>query len=624
MTHPDAPETREIAVLRAVAEAAQRALVNLETSPGRVLRTQACPGAGKTRTVVERHLGRPVPPRQGRAVLSFTKVAGSEVRKRCAQAGHPELTQFPHYIGTFDTFVWRHLVRPYLRPVNGRTWHRLESWGDHPKARREGVTLDDFRFVYAERDAVRIVKPELRPGALPHKLRRDKEAVGRLTAWASRTMRELWEAGYLSGNQLRDMALYLLTKSNRRDRIIRVLRTRFAEIVVDEAQDCSREDLQLVDLIRDAGVPLLLVGDPDQSIYGFRDSHMLEDSGGPQLSFSDAPDHRLSHNWRSTQIICDLAHTLRTSDAPPDIATGPFHAETTPVVLVPTSLRREAEWTDDFSLEAERLGIPARQRLVVGHANSVLPKRMTGTRNIPTAKLDRLVWATAVLRSPGASARQQELAGRSLREAILDHWYGAPPDEPELVSFARHRLTDLELQLIQRSMVRKLPSLSIPPRVWSRSACELLRDEAARLGIEPKTKRAYPCRRSKDAAWELVGFGDPESTRTAIGRAGTVHGVKGQEADAVLVVIPPIGKDKDDERSNRLIEAWTADAKAGSDSQTAEALRVLYVGVTRARRLVALALSDRHLTAVSSFLAKRGIPYRTVHDNSREQIMLPL
>jgi superfamily I DNA/RNA helicase len=624
VTHSDAPSTREITALRAEAEAAQRALVDLETSPGRVLRTQACPGAGKTRTVVERHLGRPVPPRQGRAVLSFTKVAGSEVRKRCVQAGHPELTQFPHYIGTFDTFVWRHLVRPYLRPVNGRTWHRLESWGDHPKARREGVTLDDFRFAYAERDAVRVVKPELRPGALPHKLRRDKEAVGRLTTWASRTMRELWEAGYLSGDQLRDMALYLLTKSNRRDRIIRVLRTRFAEIVVDEAQDCSREDLQLVDLIRDAGVPLLLVGDPDQSIYGFRDSHVLEGIGRSPLSFSGAPDHRLSHNWRSTQIICDLAHTLRTSDAPPDIATGPFHTETTPVVLVPTTLRREAEWIGDFSLEAERLGIPARQRLVVGHANSVLPKGMTGTRNVPTAKLDRLVWATAVLRSPGASTRQQELAERSLREAVLDHWYGAPPDEPGLIGFARHHLTDLELQLVQRSLVRKLPSLSIPPRVWSRSACELLRDEAARLGIEPKTKRAYPCRRSKDAAWELVGFGDPESARTAIGRAGTVHGVKGQEADAVLVIIPPTGKGKEDERSNRLIEAWTTDVKAGNDSQTAEALRVLYVGVTRARRLVALALSDKHLTVVSSFLAERGVPHRTAHDNNREQIMLPL
>lgn len=624
MTHLEAPKAGRIAVLRAEAEAAQRTLVDLDTSPGRVVRTQACPGAGKTRTVVERHLSRPVPPRQGRAILSFTKVAGAEVRKRCAQAGHPELTQFPHYIGTFDTFIWRHLVRPYLRPVSGKTWHRLESWGDHPRARHRDVTLDDFRFDYAEQFPVRVVNPRLRPGALPHRLRRDTKAVRRLTSWASHTMRELWEAGYLSGDQLRDMALYLLTRSNRRDRIARVLRARFAEIVIDEAQDCSREDLQLVDLIRKAGVPLLLVGDPDQSIYGFRESHRLEDRSHPSFTFAIAPDHRLSHNWRSTQIICDLAHTLRTSDAPPDIATGPYHAEANPVVLIPTTKRRESEWVGNFAEEAERLSVPVQQRLVVAHANSALPKGMTGTRRVPTAKLDRLIWATAVLRSPGASTRQQELAGRSLREAVLDHWYGAPPDEPESVGLARHRLTDLELRLVQQSLIRNLPSLSTPPREWSRSACKLLRDEAARLGIEPKTTRAYPCRHSKGAAWELVGFGDPTSARTAIGRAGTVHGVKGQEVDAVLVVIPPIGTDKEDNRSDRLIEAWTAGAVTGDGPETAEALRVLYVAVTRARRLVALALSDRHLNAVESFLAERGIPCRTMNDNGGEQIMLPL
>ncbi|MFD8174938.1 UvrD-helicase domain-containing protein [Streptomyces sp. NPDC059709] len=624
MTPPNTLKAGGITFLRAEATAAQRALVELDTAPGLLVNTHACPGAGKTRTVVERHLGRSVPPRRGRAVLSFTKVAGSEVRKRCAQAGRPELTQFPHYIGTFDTFVWRHVVRPYLRPVKEKTWHRLESWGDHPRARSEGVTLDDFRFSYAQQHKARIVDPVLKPGRLPYRLHRDRRAVGRLTAWASRTMQELWKAGYLASDQLRDMALYFLTESERRDRITRVLNTRFVEIVIDEAQDCSYEDLRLVDLLREAGVPLLLVGDPDQSIYGFRNSGRPEGGNRPPMAFANAPHHRLSHNWRSTQVICDLSHTLRTSGAPPDIATGPHHAEATPVLLIPTTRRREAAWIGDFGREAESLGIPTQRRLVVAHAGSALPKGMTGTRDVPTAKLDRLVWATAVLRSPGAATRQQEVAGRSLREAVLDRWYGAPPDQPESVDLARHHLTDIELHVVQQSLVRRLPSLNIPPREWSRLACELIRDEAVRLGIDPKTTGAYRCGRSKDAAWQLVGFGDPETVRTAVGRAGTVHGVKGQEDDAVLIVIPPVGKDKENDRSDRLIEAWTTGSAAGRDPETAEALRVLYVGVTRARRLVALALSDRHLTTVKSFLAGRGIPHRTLHDNSREQMALPL
>ncbi|GAA3956367.1 hypothetical protein GCM10022384_06940 [Streptomyces marokkonensis] len=59
-----------------------------------------------------------------------------------------------------------------------------------------------------------------------------------------------------------------------------------------------------------------------------------------------------------------------------------------------------------------------------------------------------------------------------------------------------------------------------------------------------------------------MGFGDPESAQFAVGRAGTIHGVKGQEEDAVLIVVPPLGKDKEDTRSDRLIEAWTTGATA--------------------------------------------------------------
>jgi superfamily I DNA/RNA helicase len=557
-------------------------------------------------------------------VLSFTKVAGAEVRKRCAQAGHPELARFPHYIGTFDTFVWRHLVRPYLRPSQEKTWHRLESWSDHPEARRDGVALDDFRFEYDGHAQARIARPRLRPGGLPHRLRHDQHAEGRLTSWAAVAMRKMWRDGYLAGDQLRDMALSLLTNSRRADRITRVLRTRFAEIVVDEAQDCSYEDLRLVDLIRAAGVPLLLIGDPDQDIYGFRDTTRPHTRDTRPLSFSTAPDHRLSHNWRSTQIICDLAHTLRASGAPRDTAAGPHHAEMTPVVLIPTTGRTEADWIADFGREAARLDIPSREQLVVAHSHSGLPKGMTGTRHVPTAKLDRLVWATAVLRSPSTSTRQQELAGRTLREAVQEHWYGAPPDAPEQVGLDRHQLTGAELRVVQASLERSFPSLDLPPREWSRRACQALHDEAVVLGIQPQTTRVYPCTRARDAAWQLVGFGDPAGGRTAAQRCGTVHAVKGQEADAVLLIVPPTGNGKPDDRSDLLIKTWTTGTTDRADPETAEALRVLYVAVTRARRLVALALSDVHLSLVRAFLAEWDIAHRTLHAHPGEQTVLPL
>lgn len=200
-------------------------------------------------------------------------------------------------------------------------------------------------------------------------------------------MQRLWSQGYLSGDQLRDMALHLLSDAERRKRIARVLLTRFREVVIDESQDCSDEDLRIVDMLRELDIPLLLVGDPDQSIYGFRNLVSLTTAVPKPLS-STAPDHRLTHNWRSTQVICDLAHTLRTSNSPCDTAVGPYHAEATPISLLPTTGRKDVEWLGDFGAAAEQLAIPQSQCLVVAHGNSTLPKGLTGTRVPP-----RTSWA---------------------------------------------------------------------------------------------------------------------------------------------------------------------------------------------------------------------------------------
>lgn len=85
----------------------------------------ACPGAGKTRIIVDRHINRPVPARQGRAITSFTRVAAATINRRCQAENRLDLTDHPHFIGTFDTFLWQHLVRPYL-PAD-RSWQRLDS-----------------------------------------------------------------------------------------------------------------------------------------------------------------------------------------------------------------------------------------------------------------------------------------------------------------------------------------------------------------------------------------------------------------------------------------------------------------------------------------------------------------
>jgi hypothetical protein len=72
-----------LAAARARAIAAQQQVASADPP----FAAMACPGAGKTRVIVDRHLTHPVVARQGRAITSFTRVAAAEVSRRCATAG---------------------------------------------------------------------------------------------------------------------------------------------------------------------------------------------------------------------------------------------------------------------------------------------------------------------------------------------------------------------------------------------------------------------------------------------------------------------------------------------------------------------------------------------------------
>jgi len=78
----------------------------------------ACPGAGKTRTMVERArrlLSNPAD-RRGVAFLSFTNAAVDELQARLRTFGVLPSPLFPSFIGTFDRFLWQFLISPFGIP----------------------------------------------------------------------------------------------------------------------------------------------------------------------------------------------------------------------------------------------------------------------------------------------------------------------------------------------------------------------------------------------------------------------------------------------------------------------------------------------------------------------------
>ena len=89
---------------------------------------------------------------------------------------------------------------------------------------------------------------------------------------------------------------------------------RFKHILVDEYQDTNHAQYTLVKLLSDKHRRLCVVGDDDQSIYGFRGAdirNILEF----EHDFPEAKVVKLEQNYRSTQTILDCANAVVANNA---------------------------------------------------------------------------------------------------------------------------------------------------------------------------------------------------------------------------------------------------------------------------------------------------------------------
>jgi hypothetical protein len=117
-------------------------------------------------------------------------------------------------------------------------------------------------------------------------------------------------------------------------------------------------------------------------------------------------------------------------------------------------------------------------------------------------------------------------------------------------------------------------------------------------GIKLRKLSAF-LRAPSEGQWRQIDAVSPQECL----RYGHVHSVKGREFDAVTLVIPK--KLHVEEGGTTAIDHWR-------DGMNAESRRVMYVGASRARRLVVLAVHGLHAGEVAKILDRDGVPYRRV------------
>jgi DNA helicase II / ATP-dependent DNA helicase PcrA len=91
------------------------------------------------------------------------------------------------------------------------------------------------------------------------------------------------------------------------DPVLEHYQRRFSHLMVDEYQDTNRAQYHLVDLLAGGHGNLMVVGDPQQGIYGFRGA-TIRNIVDFETDHPDAAVIVLDRNYRSTQTILDAAN----------------------------------------------------------------------------------------------------------------------------------------------------------------------------------------------------------------------------------------------------------------------------------------------------------------------------
>lgn len=105
-----------------------------------------------------------------------------------------------------------------------------------------------------------------------------------------------------------DLQLYLFQLLRDNEKVSNKLNNNFDYILVDEFQDTDYIQFQILKLLRKTNKQIFVVGDPDQSIYGFRGARF--ENNADFLTYFQAKELLLSENYRSCQKVLDAANRL--------------------------------------------------------------------------------------------------------------------------------------------------------------------------------------------------------------------------------------------------------------------------------------------------------------------------
>ena len=284
---------------------AQREAVTAE--PGNLL-VLAGAGSGKTRVLVHR-IAWLLEVEQTRPwsilAVTFTNKAAREMRARIE-----EILQGPvmgMWVGTFHGLAHRFLRAHWQDAELPQQFQILDSDDQYRLIRRtlKAMNLDEARW--PPRQVQGFINKNKDEGLRPRHI----DDAGDFYLHQMREIYAEYETACGRGGMVDFAELLLRTHELLRDRpdVLHHYRERFAHILVDEFQDTNAIQYAWLRLLSGDKHNLFMVGDDDQSIYGWRGAR-VENIQSFQNDYPETRVVRLEQNYRSSGNILGAANAL--------------------------------------------------------------------------------------------------------------------------------------------------------------------------------------------------------------------------------------------------------------------------------------------------------------------------
>jgi len=276
----------------------------------------ACPGSGKTEVVgikAAYEFARWHEKFKGIAVLSFTKNAAKEISHRIKKYTGRENALHPHYVGTIDSWLHSYILHPFGHKAGGyegkngdKSYRVIDSNEkyDFLASYKSIISQDPFQQAWVNEYYFECCSP---PVLASQSRYLDCRAVPDDKLWVMGFKKKSFLKSGFATYADSEYLCYNVLNSN--PILLSIIVKRFSIFYIDECQDLSFNQLEILQKLSEAGAKIHFIGDSNQSIYEFKKVSI--EKIREFIKRNGLLEMYLTQNFRSNQRIVNVSTGLK-------------------------------------------------------------------------------------------------------------------------------------------------------------------------------------------------------------------------------------------------------------------------------------------------------------------------